>query len=205
MSSRLLSLLLGSVIALAALPASAQTVVFSNLGSGGSYSTTTGVGVGDVFQNQSVGYRFTASDSGTLNSIELALERVGATGNLTLGLYTEGSSAPATLLQSWTIDYAYKSSLTYVPSFAPTTLNAGDSYYLCAAVPTGLPAWEWYNNNTSAAGQRVVSMNGGAWVNEGTRPQGAFRVTVVPEPSTYAAFFGVAALGLVVWRRRAKR
>ncbi len=205
MSPRLLSLLLGSAIALAALPAAAQTVVFSNLGAGGSYSTTAAVWVGDDVSNQSIGYRFTASGSGTLNSIELALQRGGATGYLTLGLYTAGSSAPATLLQSWTIADALSSSLTYVPSFTPTTLNAGDSYYLCAAVQTGLPAWMWYNNSNSATGVRVVSMNGGAWINEGIQPQGAFRVSVVPEPSTYAVLCGVAALGLVVWRRRAKR
>ena len=78
MNSRLFSLLLGGAIAIAALPVVAQTVVFSNLGSGGSYSTTTAVWVGDVVSNQSIGYRFTASGSGTLNSIELALERVGA-------------------------------------------------------------------------------------------------------------------------------
>jgi len=204
MSSRLLSLLLGSVIALAALPAAAQTVVFTNLDPVGGH-TATAVWIGDDVSNQSVGYRFTASGSGTLSSIELALQRGGATGFLSLGLYTEGSNAPATLLQSWTLADAVGSSLTDVPSFMPTTLNAGDSYYLCAAVQTGLPAWMWYNNSNSATGQRVVSMNGGAWVNEGSQPQGAFRVTVVPEPSTYAALCGAAALGLVVWRRRAKR
>ncbi|MCC5788013.1 MAG: PEP-CTERM sorting domain-containing protein [Opitutales bacterium] len=46
-----------------------------------------------------------------------------------------------------------------------------------------------WNNN------RAANNDGGMGFNE-------INLTVIPEPSTYAAIFGLAALGMIVWRRR---
>jgi hypothetical protein len=39
----------------------------------------------------------------------------------------------------------------------------------------------------------------------GSNQQGFLMVTAIPEPATYAAWVGVVALGLGVWRRRKAR
>lgn len=77
-----------------------------------------------------------------------------------------------------------------------------------SAAATFLPLTQWNNSNPDLAVNN--GFNFGVFANSNT--SGAisvgsiyadnFSVSAVPEPSTYAALAGVAALGLVWWRRR---
>lgn len=58
------------------------------------------------------------------------------------------------------------------------------------------------NVNDPSFGAILLSQFGSATVNESGVSISNIAVTVIPEPSTYAALFGLLALGLVAYRRR---
>jgi hypothetical protein len=78
------------------------------------------------------------------------------------------------------------------------------------AVATFLPVSEW---NNAGAGNVTSGFNFGVFGNSnlttslsvGSVYADNFAVSAIPEPSTYAAFAGLGALGLAFWRRRQAR
>jgi hypothetical protein len=103
---------------------------------------------------------------------------------------------------------------------APATLLANSTYWVVASAPTA-PAsafFAWRSTNSTAedggvlsgwslGDTRWASLNGGtSWSGlGGAIPQFSVQVSAIPEPSTYAVFTGLAALGWVAFRRRIKR
>lgn len=61
----------------------------------------------------------------------------------------------------------------------------------------------WYNVAPSATGEITINVNADYLSNSASRGAlNAMQITAVPEPSAYAALFGLFALGFVIWRRR---
>jgi hypothetical protein len=64
------------------------------------------------------------------------------------------------------------------------------------------PGTAWSGAPTDGFSFRLLGFSSGDVVAGGTMYADNFSVSAIPEPSTYAAFAGLGALGLAVWRRR---
>ncbi len=215
MNTFLRFLLLAGGLAVASIPAGAQTtVVFNTFGAGDIYnteaaSTLTGsansVGV-PVYAQAAA---FTPSSGGYLSSLELPLNVYDSMPVVDVSLWSDAGGAPGAVLQSWSgFSFSEPNIYSFAATGAPVQLVSGSSYWVVANAATSTTWAGWFKPDAAAAipGQPAFySENGGPFNNPNSA--GAFRVTVsaIPEPSTYAALFGAAALGLVVWRRRVKR
>jgi hypothetical protein len=211
-SSLLLAALAGAAgMFLSAVSARAQTEAFSNFGTGESYEPYKSTG---IHSGYSPGFGFTAVNGGLLDTITASILWVSGTNAVTLTLYTNVNGQLGTPLES-----LYQSGmpsllpqvvkpLTPFVSTSKSELVAGNSYFLLASA-SGSASLDWCYNSTGDTGPRYSSLLGGGSppLYEQGVTRAAFSVTVspVPEPSTYAVLCGVAALGLVVLRRRLLR
>jgi hypothetical protein len=89
------------------------------------------------------------------------------------------------------LDYSFNNGATFV---------AGTTFDLDGA-QAGLTAPRFDGIGLDLLGQT----NGAGVINAGQMTFDNFSVSAIPEPSTYAAFAGLGALGLAVWRRRQAR
>ncbi len=216
MNTFLRSLLLTGGLAVAALPVSAQTmVVFSNFDTGDTYNASTLNAVTGSDSILGTAYTqamsFTASSGGTLSSLELALKSYFGPAAVDVSLCSNAGGAPGAVLEAWTgpsFTNPAGAIYSYVSTGTPVELSAGTSYWIVAAPGTSTTWAGWAASNVAQSQGEVslYNVNGGAYLTYSAY-RGTFRVAVsaIPEPSTYAALFGVATLGLVAWRRRAKR
>jgi len=158
----------------------------------------------------------TDSSSYTLDSVTIKIYSVtDASGNFQLSLYSDATGEPGTSMEilSGSANPAVGDN-TYTS--ASVSLSSNTQYWVVAMVTSGTGDYNWADTqdltqtNSSGASwsldERAVSNNaGGTWA-VNSSPGRNFRLSVtataVPEPSTYAALAGLAALGLVAWRRR---
>jgi len=87
-----------------------------------------------------------------------------------------------------------------------TSTFAGTINITGAYTGTAGDSFDFTTGNFSGATLNTASLptlsSGLAWNTSSFLSTGVLSVTAVPEPSTYAALFGVASLGFVAWRRR---
>lgn len=192
-------------------------VVYGNLGSTGTDAlSNTNYGVTDtnwLAQGFTVGGTNT-----TLTSVTLGLFDANST-NVRLQVFASGTAGPTgTALGTSNQNVLGTTPTLQTFVFSPNlTLTNGSSYWIVASTEEigGLFSWAFNDNgdfgtqqNTSGwsavANQTRVSTNSGAtWANSGSNRPAGFSIQAVPEPSTYAlAGIGMAAAGLMRWRRR---
>jgi hypothetical protein len=223
-----LALLLAGVALSSALPAHAQTAI-SNLGQG----VSAGVGViGRVGGGENHRYAFsftTGSSTATFDftSVTMAFQAGQGSPTLAVGLYS--SFAPATvagggtLLTNLSLSSGNPLAAGNAVFSGTATLAASTQYFLVFDAGTqsagnvatfstpstyledsgGLPGW-----SIGDSAYHSFPSQSGTWSSTGTVAMfsvQASEVSVIPEPSTYAAMFGAAALGLAVWQRRRQR
>ena len=130
-------------------------IIFSNIGAGFPGDTpafhASGSG-GNLF----VGTTFTTSGTGNLLSISTELA-ANPTSTLSVGLYTNSSGEPGTLLESWSIIVPiYTGSLPPLTTFASVlnpSLSSGTQYWFVVTT----------TNNTINWAQNDKAVNGGLW------------------------------------------
>jgi hypothetical protein len=216
--SRLFSAAIASLAVLCATVAySAPDVVFGNLGSTGLDAlSNTNYGVTDtawLAQGFTVGGTNT-----TLKSVSLGLFDANST-NVRLQVFASGTAGPTgTALGTVSQNVLGTTPTLQTFVFSPNlSLTSGSSYWIVASTleSSGLFSWAFNSagdfgtqQNTSGwsavTNQTRLSTNSGAtWANSGADRPAGFSIQAVPEPSTYAlAGIGVAAAGLMRWRRR---
>lgn len=127
-------------------------VIYSNVGAGFPGDTPGFPASSTLF----VGTTFTTSGGGNLSSISTDLA-ANPTSTLGVGLYTNSSGEPGTLLESWSITVPiYTGSLTPVTTFASVLhplLSSGTQYWFVVSSP----------NNTINWAQNDKAVNGGLW------------------------------------------
>lgn len=190
-------------------------VVFGNLGSNGTGSldaTNTDFGGGtqsDILVSLAQGFTTgTSTNFLELKAVTLGLFSNDVPATRTLSIYTDNAGVPGTALYT-SSSQAVTSTGKYTFSFPNSALSASTSYWI---VPQGPASW-YFNlagtqptqHNSSGwsylGTKRILTEDPGNWINS-TGPY-SVSVQAVPEPSTYAlAGIGIAAAGLMRWRRR---
>jgi len=202
--------LLCAVFSLVATSAHAATI-FDNFGPGDSYD----VSDSDVTGPADLAYSFVVSGSGgdfDLDQVVLALDSVSAPENANLSLADDASGSPGTVLTSFptigVLNPAPGDIFTVSPD-SPTTLLAGQTYWLILSPPFGVEIG-WGNNNTTGVIVPAAFRLNDASAWSPFSSAAAFRVEgteiVVPEPATaFQLALGLVALGIggrPGWRSR---
>jgi hypothetical protein len=191
---------LGVALCLALGQLSAATL-YSNLGSGDSYSsgawTTTSSG------SFSDGTVFTAAGTGALATVFVPI--ADANGSLAFDLYADSAGHPGALLEHWssvTVPTSFVSiPLLSLASVANPVLSSGSIYWFVATSAATLTGLSWDQSNQLSTG--------GIWVGSGTSltqiltgfpPPAIKLVSAVPEPTTWVLL--AAPLAAMLWFRR---
>lgn len=141
---------------------------------------------------------YDGTNSGSGFSVDLYSDLDGQPGSLIETL--SGSNQPSSG------DYAYTSA-------GSTTLAADSTYWWVASLSEGgsRSTSLWETNSTAETGlsgwtigdgHAYSGSSTGGWSSTSSPLQFSVNGSAVPEPSTYAAFAGLAALGLAAFRRR---
>lgn len=207
-------------------PASAESIIFSNLGPGDSFNTSVAWIFGWSQENdedvpQSVFWRamqFEAQTTATLQTITAPIQWDQASpsrgsGTMQLVLYQDRNGLPGTALETITRTGnggtgSPHPSLVSFESIVHPQLVAGLTYFL-AAQTTGFAEGEWWgtaDGNVAAPHQFGFNFDIGPWQPGVVNPGAAFRLTgdqgpaPVPEPGTGLLLLG--GLGALLRARR---
>lgn len=205
-SAAIASVAILSATAAQAVPVS--DVVFGNLGANGTGplgSTSTDVGPA---LNEYIAQGFTAASPNlSVKTVSLGLFGEGSIPT-TVAIYADNFGQPAAspLYVSGTVNVGAKA--TYNFTFSGASLVNGSTYWV---VPQADVSWYLNSPGSAPVGQNtsgyvfvntLENIGGGGWTSAGSNRY-SISVQAVPEPSTYAlAGIGVAAAGLMRWRRR---
>jgi hypothetical protein len=188
-----------ALAALAAVPALADSVAYTNLGPGDSYSVIAAFSVAGVDNSfGSLGYswadQFTASVGGNLSQIDVGLANISGTNSAVISIYTDVSNNLGSLLFSGMVSNqpAFGSTTTTLAMLSPNSgiLVAGESYFLVVAPGAADTEDAWNFNGTGALGTVLLNQGSGFVPLLGSpTSNGAFDVrvnaTAAPEPSTW--------------------
>lgn len=204
---------------LTSLSVQGQTVFASNLSQAADWTTAGWVG-GSTTPFQIAGKFTTGVSAQAISSVSLAMRDASGTTSPTFSvrLFSDSSGQPGAVLA--TFSGATNPNVEAIYDFtlgSSYTVSANTSYWIVASAPGQSSnfdyfRWKALNSDTSSSsfgwvlGTQIGNSNNGgiSWeevgANEPIFAVGA--VSAIPEPSTYAAIFGAAALGLAAWRRK---
>jgi PEP-CTERM motif len=193
--------------------------IFTNLGAGGSYNTSSGWTVGGI--NDFIqGFAFTPSYSAELGEFRLAIEIATATtaangpNEFLLDLRSNVGGSPGPVIEHFDITGQMslfdgdQHPLVVVSSKLHPLLTAETEYWLIASPvnnPNEIQQLVWNLNSTGDTGPKAISIDGGTSFVESTQTRGAFEADplATPEPSTFILFgLGLVAMAFYEWRRR---
>jgi len=203
--------LLCALAFLAAMPsARAQQAVFNTLGAGSTYDPSGGQFVtGTTYQG--IANAFAPSASGDLLMIELGISRAddGANGQFILELrLPDAMNRPGAIIASGelttvnTIGFSNTALTTFNYSGPSVALVSGQTYWLTLQPQNAATNVIW-NFGAGQTGSITSTNNGTTYGAPFTGTLSAFRVSIVPEPATYA--FCLAGAGLFLGARRLRR
>jgi len=132
-----------------------------------------------------------------------------STSNLVIPTFTSGTVSTATKLVAQFQPYTGAGNAPLGSGWlTPTTAGAEgipgfSSGWTFADVVSNFQVWHQFQTSSGVAlGSFYDSLSTSSGVQLVTNSSGGFYYTPIPEPSTYAALIGVAALGMVAIRRR---
>lgn len=190
------------------LPAMAQTTFFSDLGAGNAYNGDTGwtvAGSGALGEYFTAANEFTATATGSVSQIDLAVSTAGGANSFFAALYTASGSLPGTEIMQWnnltaTETFGNCCGLVSITGISGLDLTSGTSYFIVigpmSLTGTTFDVFNWNSQGVNGqdyyatSGCQNGSGNGCSWNNNGTgNPLGAFDVigssgSTVPEPSS---------------------
>lgn len=195
-----------ALVACFALPAVADSVTYTNLGSG-SYNQHGAWLISGAANTFNPGYAsfadpFMASIGGTLSQIDVGLGNLSGTNSAQVSIYTNVSNNLGKLVFSGTVSNqpVFASTSTILATLNPGSgaLKAGHNYFLVVTPGAADTADGWNLNNTGAQGILLLD-SGSGFVAQPSGTLSAFDVKVnaatTPEPSTWVTL-GTGLLGV---------
>jgi hypothetical protein len=203
------SRLLVWAVAIAAPGVASANVIFSNLGTGHSYDTTSGNPVGNAFDanNYAEAVSFTPMATTNFGSVSLALSCFFVCpDDYTVDLTADGGAQPGAVIESFTLSAAAlgpvgnNNPLAVANSILHPLLTAGTAYWITTSSSLD-DSITWNFNSTGDMSPEAISTDGGAtWFSPSGFSPGALEVDPVPEPAAIL-LFGCGMLVLAVRKR----
>lgn len=164
----------------------ALSVIFSNLGTGGSvYNCCTGwtiSAVGSIIGSQQwIGEAFTPASDATATKLKVGVGYVTGTNGVTIGIYTDKNGVPGKVLRKWNkknVLPAFGTCCTLMVGNDSTgvPLTGGTQYWVVVKTSSLTPdTWDAFNLSNSGIGDMAANFGSG-WQAEGSNQQGAFAV-----------------------------
>jgi hypothetical protein len=100
-------------------------------------------------------FQYTATASGTASQLNVYLDSTNAATSVVVGLYTNASNAPASLLAQATLTNPVNGGWNSV-AIPPTTITAGTSYWIAVLGPAGGGTIQ-FRDRASGGGRAQVS------------------------------------------------
>jgi hypothetical protein len=198
----------------------ASTVLFSDLGTGGSvYSTDPGSIVqGSAYGNsieQARGFTVSGTGNFLVSEIDLGVWQSDlGTEQFFASIWTDSGGQPGTELGSWDLTAAANGScctLTTQSGITGVTLDGGSAYYMVLGPQTLTASAKiyWQPDTTGETTTILASLNGGAtWLSDGTEANAAFDVlgdqasAATPEPRSLLLLVTGLLLGSTLVRKK---
>jgi hypothetical protein len=157
-----------------------------------------------------------AASNYTLNTVTLRFATAGNTsGGFFVGLYSDNAGVPGSSLEVLTGTGNPSSATDHTFTSSGATLIESATYWIVGGVTSGSGSYMWaytsalgddenpVESGWSIGDDAFLSTNAGVnWASDGGVMMFSLTATPIPEPGTYAALLGVAALGFVISRRR---
>jgi hypothetical protein len=217
-----LFLLAGLFLSFSSSPATASTILFSNLGSAGNVyndSSAQAVCGNTAFlcspNSFAIADAFTVSGSGsqTVTQIDVAVGNLFPSQTFEVSIWTDVDNAPGAMVPNAVGTLVSTPATTCCSNLVTAVatgidLTGGSTYFMIIS-PESISddsANEWFDNSIGATGLALMSQNGGPWSSIGTTTLQAFDVignasVGTPEPGTLL-LFGTGALAMLFATRR---
>ena len=194
--------IVGTALVLTLAVPSYADIIFSTLGTGGTYSSTAGYTVGyhPSELDQADQFSFTGPNPYLLDTIELAVGLVAGTNELDVWLMSDAGGEPGAIIEAFKFTNMGPwptSPLLLGNSVGRPVLSPGTDYWLTASAPRIDDTWaSWNLSLPTVLGTHAERPGAGTWSVTTSNTMAAFRVngTVVPVPS--AVLLGILGLSV---------
>ncbi len=157
----------------------------------------------------------TDAQSYTLNNVKLDMDATTGGGNFVVSIFDDNTGEPGSLLTNGTLSGETNPNLDQVYTYITTAafnLAANTTYWVVAAETLNTNFFFWSATfDTTESGDGAIgdvgkfsSNQGVSWNDNTILQRFSVDVTAVPEPSDYAAIFGICAIVITFYLRRRK-
>ncbi|HZU34522.1 MAG TPA: choice-of-anchor R domain-containing protein [Gemmataceae bacterium] len=197
-------------------------LIFTNLGPGNSYNTTSSWSVGGSSFGVLVAVEFMPTTTSRFQDAVMPLGNEGTSGpaHVLVSLMANQGGSPGAILEQLTVSVSAPASaggaLTTAASVQHPTLTAGTPYWLVLSEPTQGETVGWFWNSTGDVGvggnfqTNPFGSLSGPWFHQDQATRPAFQIDgprAVPDPSdlTLLATATLSLAGYFGWRRARRR
>ena len=155
------------LVLLVANPAQGSTIIYSNLGPGGSFDTGTFWPIGFVgpTSEYETAVSFIPGFDATLDSFRVATRFSAGTNDFSFYLASDLSGLPGAAIETFAgVQLTPQASLLTLTSLSNPTLLAGTKYWLVGTAPDlSASTGTWFGNDQDLVGGVANRVNGGNW------------------------------------------
>jgi hypothetical protein len=194
------------ILSLFAVPCLAGPI-FSTLGSGDAYNTSSGYTIGLPDWIQGNQFSFAGPIPHSLDKIKLAAGLESGTNEIDVMLMSDAAGEPGAIIEAFNFtgvmgSFGANNPLLVGNSVLHPVLSPGTDYWLIASAPNS-DTWAALNNSSPGIlGMRAARQGAGPWAITTNTEMAAFRISGTPIPAPGVFILGGMGVGIVGWLRR---